>query len=115
MSLDKHLEHLRCIFKNCDNTLCVKKENCEYCSLEIMFLGHVSSQEVVKMDSRKVKAIINWHAPTKVAELRSFLGLANYYRKFFKSYSKMVQSLTDLLGWTENWSGPRAVQSLLKG
>ena len=47
MSLDKHLEHLRCIFKNCDNTLCVKKENCEYCSLEIMFLGHVSSQDFV--------------------------------------------------------------------
>lgn len=40
------------------------------------------SQGIVKMDTRKGKAIVDWPAPTKVAELRSFLGLANYYRKF---------------------------------
>ena len=53
-----------------------------------MFLGHVISQGIVKMDTRKVKAIVDWPAPTKVAELRSFLGLANYYRKFIMGDSK---------------------------
>ena len=49
------------------------------------------------MDERKVKAIIDWPPPSKVAELWSFLGLANYYRKFIQGYSKKVAPLIDLL------------------
>lgn len=49
------------------------------------------------MDERKVRAIVEWTAPTKVSELRSFLGLANYYQRFVKNYSRIVASLTDLL------------------
>jgi hypothetical protein len=49
------------------------------------------------MDPKKVVAIIDWDAPTKVSELRSFLGLANYYRRFIKGYWKLVAPLSDLL------------------
>ena len=49
------------------------------------------------MDERKVQVILDWPTPSKVAELRSFLRLANYYRKFILGYSKMVASLTNLL------------------
>ena len=49
------------------------------------------------MDKGKMQAIMEWLVPTKVTELRSFLGLANYYRRFIKGYSKMVSPLTDLL------------------
>ena len=49
------------------------------------------------MDERKVQAVIDWPTPTKVTELRSFLGLANYYRRFIKGYSKIVSPLTDLM------------------
>ena len=49
------------------------------------------------MDERKVQAILDWPPPSKVAELRSFLGLANYYRKFIQGYSKKVAPLIDLL------------------
>ena len=47
-----------------------------------MFLGHKVSKGLVKMDERKVQAILDWPPPNKVTELRSFLGLANYYEKF---------------------------------
>ena len=49
------------------------------------------------MDEGKVQVIKKWPVPSKVTELRSFLGLANYYRKFIKGYSKMVSPLIDLL------------------
>ena len=49
------------------------------------------------MDERKVKAIIDWPPPSKVTELRSSLGLANYYEKFIQGYSKKVAPLIDLL------------------
>lgn len=54
------------------------------------------------MDGRKIEAILDWPSPSKVPELRSFLGLANYYRKFIQGYSKIVAPLTDLL--KQDWS-----------
>ena len=51
----------------------------------------------IKMDEKKIQAIVDWAPSKKVYELRSFLGLANYYRKLFKGYSKKVNLLTDLL------------------
>lgn len=103
-TLDGHVEHLRLIFQKLrEYQLYVKKEKCEFCRTEVMFLGHWISQGRVRMDERKVQAIIEWTAPTKVAELRSFLGLANYYRKFIKGYSKKVAPLTDLLKKDCKW------------
>ena len=55
------------------------------------------------MDERKVQAVINWPAPTKVTEFQSFLELANYYWRFIKVYSKIVSSLTDLLKKDRVW------------
>ena len=72
-------------------------EKCEFAQEEITFLGHKISAGLIRMDKGKVQAIMEWSVPTKVMELRSFLGLANYYRKFIKGYSKMVSPLTDLL------------------
>lgn len=68
-----------------------------------MFLGHKVSHGFVRMDDRKVKAIVEWPAPKNVAELRSFLGLANCYQKFIKGYSKRVAPLTDLLKEAKSW------------
>uniref|UniRef100_A0A803N8Q4 RNA-directed DNA polymerase n=1 Tax=Chenopodium quinoa TaxID=63459 RepID=A0A803N8Q4_CHEQI len=58
----------------------------------------------VRMDENKVKAIVNWEQPKLVPELRSFLGLANYYRKFIKGYSQKVAPLTDLLKKGQAWA-----------
>src|SRR5262249_714206 len=70
---------------------------------EIKFLGHLVSQGQVRMEERKVQAILDWPSPTRVTELRSFLGLTNYYRKFVQGYSKKVAPLTDLLRKNEAW------------
>jgi len=64
---------------------------------EVVFLGHVVSKEGIKVDPQKIKAIMEWPRPTNVTEVRSFLGLAGYYRKFVKDFSKIASLLTNLL------------------
>ena len=81
----------------------MKEEKCEFCRQEVKFLGHWVSKGKLRMDGDKIRAIVDWAAPKKVAELRSFLGLANYYRKFIKGYSKKVSPLTDLLKKDKQW------------
>ncbi|KAJ0076368.1 hypothetical protein Patl1_35022 [Pistacia atlantica] len=68
-----------------------------------MFLGHLVSKAQVRMDTKKVQAIVKRLAPTKVPGLRSFLDLANYYHKFIAGYSKKVVPLADLLKKGQRW------------
>jgi hypothetical protein len=65
--------------------------------MEIPFLGHVVSPEGITVDPSKVKEVLDWKPPTTVSELRSFLGLANYYRRFIPNFSKIVKPVTELL------------------
>lgn len=103
-TLDDHLIHLRRVLSRLrEHQLYVKMEKCEFAQEEIMFLGHWVSKGQVRMDDRKIRAILDWPAPTKVTELRSFLGLANYYRRFIQGYSKRVAALTDLLKKDRKW------------
>ena len=104
-SLEEHADHLRVVFKTLrENELYVKKEKCSFAMEEVHFLGHVISQGTIKMDKKKVQAIKEWEPPTRVAELRSFLGLVNYYRQFIKNYSARAAPLTDLLKKNKSWA-----------
>ena len=88
-TLTEHERHLRLVFQRLrENRLYVKLEKCEFAQEEITFLGHKISASLIRMDKGKVQAIMEWTVPTKVTKLRSFLSLANYYRKFIKGYSK---------------------------
>lgn len=79
-TLGEHLKHLREVFtKLCENLLYVKKEKCEFYREEIMFLGQWVRRDKIRMDERKIKAIVDCTIPNKVLNLRSFLILANYY------------------------------------
>ncbi|XP_057755441.1 uncharacterized protein LOC130974589 [Arachis stenosperma] len=110
-TLEEHVEHLRTVFKILrENNLYVKKEKCSFARDEVHFLGHIIKGGTLCMDQGKVKAIKEWEPPNKISELRSFLGLANYYRRFIKGYSAKAAPLTDLLKKNHSWEWSKECQ-----
>jgi len=79
-----------------ENNLYVKLEKCEFDKSETTFLGYVISKNGLKMDKEKVKAILDWPAPTNVKEVQSFIGLCNYYRLFIKDFAKIANPIYKL-------------------
>ena len=63
----------------------------------MLFLGHIVSAEGIRVDPMKIEAIVNWKLPRNVTEVRSFLGLAGYHRRFVKGFSVITSTLTKLL------------------
>jgi len=101
-----HMEHLRMVFDRLrKEKLYVKAKKCSFMKSEIEFLGHVVSADGIRTDPNKIKAIEEWPTPKNAAELRSFLGLAGFYQKFVKNFSRISQPLTSLLqkDWPFSW------------
>ncbi|KAK9004984.1 hypothetical protein V6N11_042434 [Hibiscus sabdariffa] len=86
-----------------ENELFVKREKCSFTQKEVSFLGHIIGGGMIRMDSNKIRAIVDWEPPTTVTDLRSFLGLANYYWRFIKGHSKIATPLIDLLKKDKEW------------
>lgn len=85
-SLEEHIKHLRSVFQALkDNQLYVKTEKCSFAQPEVSFLGHKIKDGKIHMEEDKSRAIKEWEAPKNVSELRSFLGLINYCRRFISS------------------------------
>ena len=88
----------RVLAKLKENKFYVNAEKSEFSLRKLKFLGHVSSGEGIRPDPKKIQAIHECEAPQTQKGIRSFLGLANYYRKFIKKYSKVASSLSNILG-----------------
>ena len=74
-----------------------KFSKCDFWLSEVHFLGHVISKEGVSVDPAKVEAVSKWVAPTSVIEIKRFLGLAGYYRRFIEGFSSLTAPLTALM------------------
>jgi len=69
---------------------------CEFWMDEVQFLGHVISAQGIVVDPAKVEAVVKWESPKSTTEIKSFVGLAGYYKRFIKGFSKIVALLTQL-------------------
>ena len=115
-TLEDHARHIEDVFRVLrENQLYANPEKCTFAVEEISFLGHIVGDGKIRMDEKKVKAVRDWDPPANASELRSFLGLVNYYRKFIRGHSAVAAPLTNLLrkGQIWDWS-PTCQQAFVK-
>ncbi|GJS23098.1 putative reverse transcriptase domain-containing protein [Tanacetum coccineum] len=107
-SEEEHEQHLRIVLEILrQKKLYAKFSKCEFWLQQVAFLGHIVSADGIIMDPSKVEAITKWPRPTTVTEVRSFLGLAGYYRRFVEGFSRLALPLTQLMRKGEKfvWTG----------
>lgn len=108
-NLEDHNNKLKEVFNrlHCSN-LRLQPDKCEFLKKEVVFLGHVITENGVKPNPEKIKSIVNYPIPKNVKEIQAFLGLCNYYRRFIEDFASIAKPLTDLtkknkpFQWTEN-------------
>ncbi|XP_074355559.1 putative mitochondrial protein AtMg00860 [Apium graveolens] len=90
-----------------EKRLYAKFLKCEFWLEEVQFLGHIVGKDGIKVDRAKIEAVSRWEQPKTPTEIRSFLGLAGFYRRFVKDFTKIATPLTKLTWknerfiWTE--------------
>ncbi|KAL1551486.1 hypothetical protein AAHA92_19326 [Salvia divinorum] len=97
-TLDTHCSHLTEVLSTlADNQFFVKLSKCVFCSQSVDYLGHIITNGQLRADSSKLDAMVAWPTPSTVKQLRGFLGLTGYYRRFIAHYAMIAAPLTDLL------------------
>ena len=109
---ESHDTHFRVVLEILrKEQLYAKLSKCEFWLTEVSFLGHIVSKEGIQVDPKKIEVVVEWKPPRNVTEVRSFLGLVGYYRRFVKGFSMIVAPMTRLLEknvkyeWSEKCQG----------
>jgi hypothetical protein len=117
--LKEHKKHVRQVLQRLEeNQLYLKASKCQFHQTQISFLGYTISEAGISMDSAKVEAVTSWPTPASILDVQIFLGLANFYRRFIKNFSKIIAPITRLLkkdvqfGWDK--SANKAFKTLKK-
>ena len=103
-NFDEHMQNLEKVFDRLDEVnLKVKAKKCSFFKEEVKFLGHVVSARGIQTDPGKAESIRNAARPTNISELRSFIGLVSYYRKFIKDFANIARCLHALTKKGMKW------------
>ena len=94
----EHEQHLRIVLQILrEKQLFAKLRKCDFWLKEVSFIGHIVFAEGIRVNPAKIEAVVSWKLPRNVTEVRSFLGLVGYYRRFVKGFSVIASLLTKLL------------------
>jgi hypothetical protein len=108
---EEHEEHLRIVLERLrQQKLYAKFSKCEFWMEKVAFLGHVLSVECITVDPSKVESVTKWEQPLNVTDVRSFRGMAGYYRRFIENFSKIAKPMTELLKNTTKFEWSRACE-----
>ena len=103
-SPEEHAQHVEAVLSALEqHHLYAKASKCQFGMAELDFLGHTISGAGIKVDARKVKAILEWPEPSDAHQLRCFLGLAGFYRRFVNNFSHIAAPLTNITGAKATW------------
>jgi hypothetical protein len=104
---EDHQKHVREVLRRLrKHGLYLRADKCEFSAETTSYLGFILSPDGLKMDPKKIQTILDWSEPRKIKELQSFLGFANFYRRFISDYSDIVVPLTRLLRKDTAWTFP---------
>jgi transposase InsO family protein len=96
-TVEEHEELVRWVLKRlCDEGYYANPDKCEFFQNEVSFLGHIINEKGISVQQHKIKAVGSWPVPKTIKEVKGFLGLTNYYRKFVPDYSKIAVPLTEM-------------------
>jgi len=97
-TFDQHLEHLGKVFGKLRHSgLKLNANKCEFGMTQVRYLGHVINREGIHPNPEKVTAISNFPKPQNMSDVRRFLGLVLFYRRFIKDFADIAKPLTDLM------------------
>lgn len=96
-SFESHLHHLESVLQRVEASgLTLQISKCQFCQLKLKYLGHVVSQHGIEPDPDKIRAVRDYPAPIRLKDVRTFLGLTSYYRRFIKQYATIAEPLISL-------------------